>query len=73
MMQYLYSQGSDAVVLKSQASLCGICGEQSGSESGFSWSILVSHWYHSTDTPFLYSIHRPPILKPTLATDSNLK
>lgn len=56
-----------------QASLCGICGEQSGTESGFPWSILVSHWYHSTDAPILCSIHRPTILKPTLATDSNLK
>jgi len=32
--------------------LCGICGEQSGTESGFSWNILISHQYHSTDAPF---------------------
>jgi hypothetical protein len=72
MTHYLSSQGSAAAVLSSQASLCGICGEQSGTESGFSSSILISHQYHSTDVPFLYSIHRPSIRKPTLATDSDL-
>jgi hypothetical protein len=73
MTHYLSSQGSAAAVLWSQTSLCGICGEQSGIESGFSRSILISYQYHSTDAPFLYSIHQPSILKPTLATDSNLK